>query len=54
MKIAIVQNTNDKMHSTIWTHPWIEYCEKNSLSYEFINPYSDNILDEIKDFQLVL
>jgi glutathione synthase/RimK-type ligase-like ATP-grasp enzyme len=54
MKIAIVQNTNDKMHSTIWTHPWIEYCKKNSLSYEFINPHSDNILDEIKDYQMVL
>lgn len=54
MKIAIVQDTNDKIHSTNWTRPWTEYCTKHSLSYELINPYSHTLLDEIAESQVLL
>ena len=54
LKIAIHQNEKVYKHSNSWTHVWIDYCKKNELDYEVVDCYSLNILDKLKDFDVLL
>lgn len=53
-KIGIFINSNTKEHSTNWSFPWIEYCKQNNLSYELINPFSQDIIQSMKTIDLLL
>lgn len=54
MKVAIHQNKKTFDHSTSWSYPWIEYCEKNHIDYEVVNCYENGILEKLKQFDCLL
>lgn len=43
MKIAIYNKQND------FSDRWIEYCKKNDISYKLVNPFDNNIIEQLKD-----
>jgi glutathione synthase/RimK-type ligase-like ATP-grasp enzyme len=53
-RIAICKNEKIFNHSGSWANPWIEYCQKNGLSYEIIDCYQPDIIDRLKDFDFLL
>jgi glutathione synthase/RimK-type ligase-like ATP-grasp enzyme len=53
MKIAIHQSKIFN-HSTGWEKQWISYCEQNNLDFEIIDCYDLNILDRVKQFDILL
>ncbi len=54
MKIAIHQNNDIFDHSTSWDKTWIEYCVENNLEYRVVNCFDTNILEVLKDFDVLL
>ncbi|APH03458.1 ATP-grasp domain-containing protein [Bacillus weihaiensis] len=54
MKIAIHQNKDIFDHSTTWDKVWIEYCKEEKIDYEVVDCFSNNILEKIKDFDVLL
>jgi len=54
MKVAICRNSNKKEHSTSWTSPWIDYCSKNNIEYEILDPYRYDIIDKVREFDILL
>lgn len=54
MKIAIHQNHDIFAHSTLWNQEWIQYCENNDIDYAIVNCFDNNILEELKDFDMLL
>lgn len=54
MKIAIHQNEKIYSHSTLWSKPWIEYCQKHKLDYSIVNCYDKNILDKLREYDYLL
>jgi glutathione synthase/RimK-type ligase-like ATP-grasp enzyme len=53
-RIAI--NKNDKIfhHSGSWNNPWIEYCQKNGVSFEIIDCYQPDIINKLANFNCLL
>ncbi len=54
MKIAILFDEDKKAHSTIWSFPWITYCEENNIEYNVVNPYAIKVVDELLDYDIIL
>lgn len=54
MKIAILFDKTEKLHSTNWSTAWVEYCKENNLNYEIVNPYSNGIISKLMDFDIIL
>jgi glutathione synthase/RimK-type ligase-like ATP-grasp enzyme len=54
MKIAILYDKNDKLHSTNWSIPWVEYCKENKLDHEIVNPYENEVIKKLMEFDIVL
>ncbi|NMH25345.1 ATP-grasp domain-containing protein [Flavobacterium solisilvae] len=54
MRIAILFDKNEKLHSTNWSLAWVEYCKENNFSYEIINPYRIEVIKELLDFDIIL
>jgi len=54
MKIAILFDKNEKLHSTNWSIPWIEYCKENKLNHEIVNPYKNGVIQKLLEFDIVL
>lgn len=54
MKIAILFDEHQKQHSSNWNYTWVDYCEKNNIAYEIINPYKINVIQKLLDFDIVL
>lgn len=54
MKIAILYDKNDKLHSTNWSIPWVEYCKENTLDHEIINPYENGVIKKLMEFDIIL
>lgn len=54
MKIAILLDKNEKLHSTNWSIAWVEYCKENKLNYEIINPYKIGVVMQLLDFDIIL
>ncbi len=54
MKIAILFDKNEKLHSTNWSMPWVEYCKENTLDHEIINPYENGVIKKLMEFDVVL
>lgn len=54
MKIAICQRKRRYQHSTNWTVPWIEHCDKNNLNYEVIDFYANKAIERLNNFDCLL
>jgi len=38
----------------MWDKVWIEYCKENTIDYEVVNCFDNNILEVLKEFDLLL
>lgn len=54
MKVAILSDQEKKIHSTNWSLKWIEYCQKNNIQYKVCNPFKNNIIEHLSNFDVVL
>lgn len=54
MKIAILYDETEKLHTTNWSLAWVEYCKDNKLNYEIINPYNNGVVSKLMDFDIIL
>lgn len=54
MKIAILYDSNEIMHSTSWSTPWVQYCKQHKLDYEEVNPFLNNIIGKLMTFDIIL
>lgn len=54
MKIAILFDKNEKLHSTNWSLAWVEYCKENKLNYEIVNPYNNGVVSKLMNFDIIL
>lgn len=54
MKISILADRSQKIHSTSWTNAWEEYCKENKLKYEIINPYQIGIIEKLMASDIIL
>src|SRR5690554_7250546 len=54
MKIAILFDKNEKLHSTNWSIAWVEYCKENKLNYEVVNPYNNGVVNKLMNFDIIL
>lgn len=45
MKLAIHQNIREGF----FTERWIDFCQKNNISYKLVNCYSSDIIEELND-----
>lgn len=54
MRIAIHSNPDIFDHYSSWNKPWIEYCEKNKLDYELVDCYDYDIIEKLKNFDILL
>lgn len=54
MKVAIHQNHDIFNHSTTWDTEWITFCKKNEIDFEIVNCFDSNILEILKNFDILL
>ncbi|WP_298999892.1 hypothetical protein [uncultured Tenacibaculum sp.] len=54
MKVAILFDKSEKLHTTNWSMAWIEYCKNNNIDYEIVNPYKNEVLAKLISFDIVL
>ncbi|MBN2693524.1 hypothetical protein JXR93_02580 [bacterium] len=48
MKVAIHHRVDS------FSSGWIDYCKKNSIDYEIVDPYQSNIVNKLKNFDIFL
>ena len=48
MKIAIHHNINS------FSDRWVEYCDQNNIDYKLVNCYHNDIIEEIKDCDILM
>lgn len=48
MKIAIHHNPNG------FSKRWIDYCEKNNIDYKLVNAFDNNIVEQLKDYDIFM
>lgn len=53
-RIAICKNEKIFNHFSLWTNPWIEFCEKNGLTYEIVDCYQPDIIKQLQNFDCLL
>lgn len=54
MKIAILLNNNEKVHTTNWSVAWINFCKENKIDYEVVNPFQNEINKFLLNFEVIL
>jgi len=54
MKVAILFNEAEKLHSTNWSLSWVEYCKNNKIEWKVVNPFKIGVIDELLDFDIIL
>lgn len=54
MRIAILFDEQEVLHSTDWSSAWVEYCKKNKIFYEVVNPYKIGVVKYLLSFDLIL
>jgi len=54
MKIAILLNESDTVHSTNWSFEWVKYCEINDILYEIIDPYERGVIGKLAHYEIIL
>lgn len=54
IKIAICKNDKIFQHSGSWANPWIEYCQKNNISFEIVDCYQPDIINKLLHFDCLL
>lgn len=53
-RFAINRNYKIFQHSSSWENPWIEYCQKNGISFDIIDCYQPDIIEKLKNFDCLL
>jgi hypothetical protein len=53
-RIAICKNEKIFNHFSLWTNPWIEFCEKNGLTYKIVDCYQPDIIKKLQNFDCLL
>jgi glutathione synthase/RimK-type ligase-like ATP-grasp enzyme len=54
MRIAIHSKANEVPHSTLWSIPWIEFCDKQKIEYFIIDCFSPDVIDKLKGTDVLL
>lgn len=54
MKIAILFDIEEKLHTTNWSENWIEYCTANNFDFKIVNPYENGVIIFLKEFDIIL
>lgn len=55
MRILIHQGNKEKIHSTSWSIPWIQYCERNHIQYDIKDLLSsNNIVRDLPSYNCLL
>lgn len=54
MKVAILYDKTEKLHSTNWSLAWKEYCDKNDIEYSVLNPYKIGVINSLLKFDIIL
>ncbi|MEY8861417.1 RimK family alpha-L-glutamate ligase [Tenacibaculum singaporense] len=54
MKIAILYDVNERLHTTNWSLAWEEYCKKNNIAYQIVNPYKIEVVKTLLKFDIIL
>jgi glutathione synthase/RimK-type ligase-like ATP-grasp enzyme len=54
MKVAIHKDPNIKLHSAYWTTEWGNFCTNNTIDYQYVNCYDSNIIEQLKNFDVLL
>lgn len=54
MKVAILYDESEKLHTTNWSSIWKEYCDKNKIEYSIINPYKIGVINPLLNFDIIL
>jgi glutathione synthase/RimK-type ligase-like ATP-grasp enzyme len=54
MKIAILYDESEKLHTTNWSLAWKEYCEINDIFYKVVNPYKIGVIKQLIEFDVIL
>jgi len=54
MKIAVLYDEKEKVHTTSWSTQWKEYCAEHNIEFLIVNPYQNNVVKILADFDIVL
>ena len=54
VRIAICKNERIFNHPGSWTNVWIDYCEKTGLSYEIVDCYQPDIINNLGNFNYLI
>jgi glutathione synthase/RimK-type ligase-like ATP-grasp enzyme len=54
MKVAILFDETEKIHSANWSLPWLAYCKQNNIDYIIINPYQNEVITILMEFDIIL
>lgn len=54
MKVAIFKAIGKKSHSTDWGIPWAEYCQRENISFEFVDLFKCNAIETLRSFDVLL
>lgn len=54
MKIAILYDKSEKLHSTNWSLAWEQNCQFNNYEFDVINPYKMEVISTLINYDLVL
>lgn len=54
MKIAILYDDTERLHSTNWSLAWKDYCKSNNLNYLVVNPYKIGVINQLLGFDIIL
>lgn len=54
MRVAILYDKTEKIHSTNWCFAWEQYCNENNINYRVVNPYKIGVINSLMDFDIIL
>lgn len=54
MKVAILFNETEIIHSANWSLPWVEYCRENKITFKIVNPYENVVINSLMEFDIIL
>ena len=54
MRVAILYDKNEAMHSTNWSLVWEKYCKESGIDFAVFNPYEIGIINILMDYDIIL
>jgi glutathione synthase/RimK-type ligase-like ATP-grasp enzyme len=54
MRIAILYNKEEILHTTNWSLAWEKYCKDNNIEYNIVNPYKMGVINQLMNFDIIL